>query len=120
MMNRFKGLDLVNGVSEDLWTEVGNIEQEAANKTIPKEKKNKEAKWLFEEALQTAEERSEKQRGKGKVHRTRCRVPKHSKERQDGLFQWTVEIEENNRRGKTRGLFRKIGNTKEHFAQSWA
>ena len=62
--NWFKGLDLVNGVPEELWTEVHNIVQEAANKTIPKKKKCKKAKWLSEEALQTAEERR-KAKGKG-------------------------------------------------------
>ena len=56
-MNRFKGLDLVNRVPEELWTEVCNIVQEAANKTIPKKKKCKKAKWLSEQALQKAEEK---------------------------------------------------------------
>ena len=54
--NRFKGLDLVNNVPEGLWTEVRNIVQEVVNKTIPKKKKSKKAKWLSEEALQIAEE----------------------------------------------------------------
>ena len=47
-MNRFKGLDLVNSVPEELWTEVHNIVQEAENKTIPKKNKSKKAKWLSE------------------------------------------------------------------------
>ena len=55
-MNRFKGLDLVNRVSEELLTEIHNTVQEAANNTIPKKKKNKKAKWLSEEALQIVEE----------------------------------------------------------------
>ena len=59
MMNRFKGLDLVNRVPKELWTEVHNIVQEAANKTIPKKKKCKKAEWLSEKALQVAEERRE-------------------------------------------------------------
>ena len=54
--NRFKGLDLVNKVPEELWTEVCNIAQEAVNKTIPKKKECKKAKWVSEEALQIAEE----------------------------------------------------------------
>ena len=62
--NRFKGLDLVNKVPEELWTEVHNIVQEAVNKTIPKKKKSKKAKWLYEEVLQIAEERREV-KGKG-------------------------------------------------------
>ena len=54
-MNRFRELDLVNSVPEELWIEVCNIVQEEANKTIPKKKKSKKAKWLSEEALQLAE-----------------------------------------------------------------
>ena len=58
--NRFKGLDLIDRVpEEELWTEVRNIVQEAVIKTIPKKKKFKEAKWLFEEALKIAEKRRE-------------------------------------------------------------
>ena len=53
--NRFNGLDLVNGVPEELWAQVRNLVQEAANKTIPKEKKCKKAKWLSEEALHIPE-----------------------------------------------------------------
>ena len=50
-MNRFKGLDLIDRVSGELWTEVCNIIQEAVTKTIPKRKECKKAKWLSEEAL---------------------------------------------------------------------
>ena len=57
--NRFKGLNLVNRVPEDLWTEVHNIVQEALTKTIPKKKKCKKTNWLSEEALEIAEERRE-------------------------------------------------------------
>ena len=56
MTNRFKGLDLVNSVPEELGTEIHNIVQEAANKTTSKKKESKKAKWSSEEALQTAEE----------------------------------------------------------------
>ena len=49
--NRFKGLDLIDRVPEELWTEVHDIVQEAVIKTIPKKKKCKKAKWLSEEAL---------------------------------------------------------------------
>ena len=59
MANRFKGLDLIDRVPEDLWTEVCDIVQEAGIKTIPKKKKCKKAKWLFEEALQIAVKRRE-------------------------------------------------------------
>ena len=57
--NKFNGLDLVNRVPEELWTEVHNTVQEALTKIIPKKKKCKKAKWLSEEALQIAEERRE-------------------------------------------------------------
>ena len=57
--NRFKGLDLRDRVPEELWTEVRDIVQEAAIKTIPKKKKCKKAKWLSEEALQIAGKRRE-------------------------------------------------------------
>ena len=59
MGNILKGLDLIDRVSEELWTEVCDMVQEAAIKTIPKKKKCKKAKWLFEEALQIAEKRRE-------------------------------------------------------------
>ena len=55
MMNRFKGLDLVDTVPEELWAEIHNIVQEVVIKTIPKKKKFKKAKWLSEKALKIAE-----------------------------------------------------------------
>ena len=57
--NRFKGLDLIDRVSDKLWTEVHDIVQEAGIKTIPKKRKCKKEKWLSEEALQVAEKRRE-------------------------------------------------------------
>ena len=68
MTNRFKGLDLVDRVPKELWTEVCNAVREAMTKTIPKKKKCKKAKWLSEEALQIAEERGE-MKGKGERER---------------------------------------------------
>ena len=80
--NRFKGLDLIDRVPEELWTKVHDIVQEVVIKTIPKKKKCKKTKWLSEEALQIAEKkRSERQRRKGKIHPTECIVPDNSKER---------------------------------------
>ena len=61
---RFKGLDLIDKVPEELWTEVRDTVQEAVIKTIPKKKKCKNAKWLSEEALQIVEKRRERQRRK--------------------------------------------------------
>ena len=66
MTNRFEGVDLIDRVPEELWTEVHDILQEAVIKTIPKKKKYKKAKWLSEEALQIAEKKKEKQKAKEK------------------------------------------------------
>ena len=60
--NRFKELDLIDRVPEELWTKVHDIVQEAVIKTIPKKKKCKKAKWLSKEALQIAEKRKEKRK----------------------------------------------------------
>ena len=68
MTNRFKGLDLIDRVSEELWTEVHDLVQEAGIKTILKKKKCKKAKWLSEEALQIGEKRKDTE-GKGKKER---------------------------------------------------
>ena len=65
MTDRFKGLDLIDRVPEELWMEVRDIVQEAVIKTIPKKKKCKKAKWLSEEALQI-ERKEEKQKAKEK------------------------------------------------------
>ena len=78
MTNRFKGLDVVDRVSEEIQTEVHNIIQEAVTKTIPKKKKCKTAKWLSEETLQIAEKRR-KEKGKDTLNRD-------SKERQESLL----------------------------------
>ena len=64
--NRFKGLDLIDTVPEELWTEVRDTVQEAGTKTVPKKKKCKKAKWLSEEILQIAVKRREKQKAKEK------------------------------------------------------
>ena len=81
--NRFKGIDLIDRMPEELWMEVCNIVQEAVIKTIPKKKKCKKAKWFSEEDLQIAEKRKrhERQRKKEKIGLFECRVPKNSKER---------------------------------------
>ena len=77
---RFKGLDLIDRVPDELWMEARDIVQETRIKTIPMEKKCKKAKWLSGEALQIAE-KSERQKRKGKIYPSECRVPKNSKER---------------------------------------
>ena len=83
-MNRSKGFDLVDREPEELWMEVRTLHKEAVTKTIAKKKKHKKAKWLPEEVLQIAEKkRSKRQRRKGKIDPTECRVPENSKERQE-------------------------------------
>ena len=81
--NRFKGLDLVDRVPEELWKEICNIVQEAVTKTIPKEKKCKKAKWLSEEALQIAEERREVKGKKEKERYTQMNAESQSIARRD-------------------------------------
>lgn len=76
-MNRFKELDLVDKVPEELWMEVCNIVQEAQLK----KKKCKKAKWLFDEALQIAEERRKAKDREGKICPTECRFPENSKKK---------------------------------------
>ena len=85
--NRFKGLDLIDRVPDELWTEVHDIVQETGIKTIPKKKKCNKAKWLSEKALKIAVKRSEQQRRKGKIYPFECKVPKNSKEREESLPQ---------------------------------
>ena len=82
MTNRFKGLDLINRVPEELWMEVHDTIQEAVIKIIPKKKKCKNTKWLSEEPLQTAKKRREaKGKGEKETYLSEYRVPKNSKER---------------------------------------
>ena len=79
--NRFEGLDLIDRVPDELWTELRDIVQETGIKTIPKKNKWKKATWLPKEALQIAVKRREaKSRGR-KIFPLECRVPKKSKER---------------------------------------
>ena len=108
---------------EELWTEVHDIVQEAGIKTIPKKKKCKKAKWLSEEALQTAVKRRD---AKGKGEKERCIHLNAYFQRMAGrdkkafLSDQCKEIAENNRMGKTRDLFKKLETPREHFMQRWA
>ena len=98
--NRFKGLDRVGRVPEELWMEICNIVQEAVNKAIPKKKKSKKAKWLSEEALQIAEKkkRSERQRRKGKLYLSEGRFPRIARRvKKAFLSDQSKEIEVNDR-----------------------
>ena len=116
-MNRFRGLDLINRVPE-VWTEVHNIVQEAVIKTIPKKKKCKKAKWLSEKALQIAEKRREA-KNKGEKERYKhlnAEFQRITRRDKNAFFSdQCKEIEEKNRMGKTRDLFKQIRDTKGTF-----
>ena len=105
--NRFKGLDLIGRVPEELWTEVHDIVLEAVIKIIPRKRKCKKAKWLYEEALEIAEKRKEvKSRGEKETY-THLNAEFQRITRRDKkafLSDQYKEIEENNRKGKTRDL----------------
>ena len=81
--NRFKGLDMIDRVSEELWMEVCDIVQEAVIKIIPKEKKMQKGKMVVRGGLTNSyeEKRPKRKRRKGKIYPFECRVPKNSKER---------------------------------------
>ena len=113
--NRFKELDLIDRVPDELWMDVCDIVQETGIKTIPKKKKCKKAKWLSEEALQIAVKRREaKSKGEKEsyIHLNAefQRIARRDKKafRSDQC----KEIEKNSRMGKTRDLFKKIRDTK--------
>ena len=110
MTNRFKGLDLIDRMSEELWMEVHDVVQEAVIKIIPKKKKCKKGKMVSEEALQIALKREGKGKG-GKERYFHLNVEFQRIARRDKkafLSDQHKEIEENNGMGKTRDFFKKI------------
>ena len=115
--NRFKGLDLIDGVPDELWTEVDDTVQETGIKTIPMEKKCKKEKWLSE-ALQIAVKRREVKSKGEKERYTHLNAEFQRIARRDKkafLNYQCKETEENNRMGKTRDLFKKIRDTEGTF-----
>ena len=109
--NRFKGLDLIGRVPEELWTEVCDTVQETGIKTIFMEKKCRKAKWLLDEALQIAVKRREAKSKGEKERYTHLNAEFQRIARRDKkafLSNQCKEREENNRMGKTRDLFKKI------------
>ena len=118
--NRFEGLDLIDRVPDELWTEVHDIVQETGIKTIPKKKISKKAKWLSEEALQIAVKRREV---KSKRERERYkhlnaefqRIARRDKKA--FLSDQCKETEENNRMGRLEISSRKLETPREHFMQ---
>ena len=115
--------DLIDRVPDELWMEVPDIVQQAVIKSIPKKKKCKKTKWSSEEALQIAEKRREV-KGKGEKERyTHLNAEFQRIARRDKkaiLSYQCKEIEENNRMGKMRDLFKKIRDTKGTFHVKWA
>ena len=120
--NRFKGLDLINRVPEELWMEIRDIVQEAVIKTIPKKKKSKKAKWLSEEAFQIAEERREA-KGKGEMERyTYLNAEFQRIARRDKkafLSDEGKETEEIIEWERLEISLRKLEVPREHFMQRW-
>ena len=126
IINRFKGLDLIDRVPDELWTEVHDMVQRTGIKTISKKKKCKKAKWLSGEALQiTVKRREAKSKGE-KERNTHLNAEFQRIARRDKkvfLHDQCKEIEENNRMGKTRDLFKissKLETPRENFMQRWA
>ena len=121
--NRFKGLDLIDRVPEELWMEVRDIVQEAVVKTIPRKKKCKKAKWLSEEDLQIAMKRRE-EKSKGEKERY-IHWNTSSKEKQ-GEIRKTSSVINAKKQRKTIEWERleisskKLEIPREHFMQRWA
>ena len=120
--NRFEGLDLVDRIPEELWTEIRDIIKDEAIKNISKRKKQKKAKWLSAEALKVAEERR-KAKGNGdeikfsQLNAEFQRMARRDKEKH--INEQCQEIEENNKKGRTRDLFKKINEFKGKFQAKW-
>ena len=115
--NIFKGLDLINRVPDELWTEVPDIVQETRIKTIPKKKKCNKVKWLSGEALQMDVKRRQlKSKGEKENHKhLNAEFQRTARDKKTFLSNQCKEIEENNRMGKTRDRVKKIRDTKGTF-----
>ena len=119
MTNRFKQLDLIDRVPDELWTEVQDMIQEAGIKTISKKKKRKKAKWLSEEALQIAEKRKDA-KGKGEKERyTHLKSGLQRTARRDKPFS-VKEQRKTIKRERLEISSRKLEIPREHFMQRWA
>ena len=123
VINRFKGLDLIDRVNDELWMEVHNIVQEAVINIIPKKNKFKKVKWISQEALQIGEKRREVKGNGEKERYTHLNTEFQriaSRNKKAFLRDQCKEIEKNNRLGKTRDLFKKIRDTKGTFHANMA
>ena len=122
-MNRIKGLDLVDRVPEELWTEVHNIVQESVIKTIPKKKKCKKQNGCLRRLYKyLRKERELKSKGEferyTQLNSEFQRIARRDKK--SFLNEHCKEIEENSRMGKTRDLFKKLERSRDYFMQRWA
>ena len=118
MTNRFKGLELIDSMPEDLWMEIPDIVQNAVIKTIPEKKNCKNAKWLSDKALQIAEKRREVKSKEEKERYTHLNAESQRTAKRDKkafLSDKCKETEENNRMGKTTDLLKKVLDTKGIF-----
>ena len=107
--SRFKELDLIDRVPEELWIEVHNIVQKAMIKTIPNKKECKKEKSLSEEALQTAEKRRKDKAEKERYIQLNAEFKRRARRDKKAIqSDQCKEIEENNRMGKTRDLVKKV------------
>ena len=120
--NRFKGLDLIDRVPDELWTEVHDTVQEAIIKIIPKEKKCKKAKWLSEEALQTAmKKREAKGKEKERYTHLNAEFQRTARSHKKGFLSGQCkQIEENTEWERLEISSRKLEIPREHFIQRWA
>ena len=121
--NRFKGLDLIDKVPDELWTEVCDIVQETGIKTIPKEKKCKKAKWRSEEALHiTVKRREVKSKGEKERHKhLNAEFQRIARRDKKAFFSdQCKEIEENNEWERLEISSRKLEIPREYFMQRWA
>ena len=122
--NRFKGLDLIDRVLDELWTEIRDIVQETGIKTIPRKRNAKKAKWLSEEALQIVVKRREA-KSKGEKERYKhlnAEFQRIARRDKKAFFSdQCKEIEKNDRMGKMRDPFKKTRDTKGtlHAKMGW-
>ena len=121
--NRFKGLDLIDRVPDELWNEIRDIVQETGIKTIPREKKCKRAKWLSGEALQIAVKRRE-EKSKGEKERYKhlnAEFQRIARRDKKAFFSdQCKEIEETTEWERLEISSRKLEIPREHFMQRWA
>ena len=123
MRNRFKGLDVIDRVPDELWLEVRDIVQETRIKTIPKKKKCKKSKWLSEEALQRAVKRREvKSKGeKERYTHLNAEFQRIARRYKKAFLRDQCKEIEGKIEWERLGLSsRKLEISKEHFMQRWA